>query len=599
MAEPHADHARNGPSTAAGWPPGDELSQLRQLLIEPEQRELARMQARLDHLTDDVDAAEVAAVLPAAVLRSSGSNQQLSEAMLPIVEQDLSLSVKRHPDKLADLLFPVMGPAIRKAIRETMSSMLEAVTQTLDHALSPRGLRWRFEAARTGQSFSNIVFAHTLLYSVEQVFLIHRETGVMLLHVAAPQVRQRDPDMVSGMLTAIQDFVRDSFGQEARGEERLDSLQVGELTVWLAPGPFASVAGVIRGHPPRELKSVFFAAIEDIHRDQREALSAFAGDTSPFVLAEPHLEGCLQFQKKAGVDARPSRAPLFIVAALLAAAAAGGVWWMLRSQQQWQQYLDALNRQPGIAVTSAQHGWWRSDVNGLRDPLAADPATLLAASGLNPSAVRATWRPYVSLDPPITLARARSLLAPPSTVAISLAEDGTLVAEGIASGGWIADARLLARAMPGVSRFDDSRLIDERWTELQRLRASVESTNLLFPAGSAVPIGNQQQAIGGWRTDLARIAALARETNQVLTLEIIGHTDATGDPALNPALSTQRAAAVRALVASALPAGTRILVTGRGTTQPLRMETNPDDRAWNRRATVLVRFGEAAGDQSR
>lgn len=64
---------------------------------------------------------------------------------------------------------------------------------------------------RTGASFAEVVLRHTLLYRVEQVFLVHRESGLLLHHLTAQSIAAQAPDMVAGMLTAIQDFARDSF----------------------------------------------------------------------------------------------------------------------------------------------------------------------------------------------------------------------------------------------------------------------------------------------------------------------------------------------------------------------------------------------------
>ena len=58
---------------------------------------------------------------------------------------------------------------------------------------------------------------HSLLYRAEQIFLIHRETGLVLSHVVGPAVATQDPAMVAGMLSAIQQFVKDSFDSK-RGE---------------------------------------------------------------------------------------------------------------------------------------------------------------------------------------------------------------------------------------------------------------------------------------------------------------------------------------------------------------------------------------------
>ena len=70
---------------------------------------------------------------------------------------------------------------------------------------------------------------------------------------AAPRHRRRrevqDADMVSGMLTAIRDFVGDSF--KVSEDEGLEALKVGELSVWIEQGPQAVLAAVMRGSAPR------------------------------------------------------------------------------------------------------------------------------------------------------------------------------------------------------------------------------------------------------------------------------------------------------------------------------------------------------------
>ena len=163
--------------------------------------------------------------------------------------------MRKDPKPLADAIFPIMGPAIRKSIAAALSGMVQSLNQTLSYSLSAQGLKWRWEALRTGKSFSEVVLLHTLRYRVEQVFLIHRETGLLLRHLSAGASVVQDADMVSGMLTAIQDFVKDSF-TVGQGDQ-LQTMQLVDLTVWIEQGPLAILAGAIRGTAPQELREVF------------------------------------------------------------------------------------------------------------------------------------------------------------------------------------------------------------------------------------------------------------------------------------------------------------------------------------------------------
>jgi OOP family OmpA-OmpF porin len=68
-------------------------------------------------------------------------------------------------------------------------------------------------------------------------------------------------------------------------------------------------------------------------------------------------------------------------------------------------------------------------VFGLKDPLADDPETIAQAHGLSADQIRYHWQPCVSLEPELTILRARRVLQPPPTVTLVLDGD-TLVASG-------------------------------------------------------------------------------------------------------------------------------------------------------------------------
>ena len=156
-----------------------------------------------------------------------------------------------------------MGPAIRKAIAHTLASMMETLNRTVEHSVSWRAVQWRWTALRTGRPFAEVVLLNTLQYRVDQVFLIHRETGLLLQHVSSDIRAGQDADQISAMLTAITDFVRDSFATEAG--DTLDALRVGDLAVSVEEGPHAILACVVRGSVPYSVRSVFQNALESVH----------------------------------------------------------------------------------------------------------------------------------------------------------------------------------------------------------------------------------------------------------------------------------------------------------------------------------------------
>jgi hypothetical protein len=427
-----------------------ELGELRKMLLSPEQEKLETLQQRLDDPKQHAE--DVSRVLAESILLRSAQDKQLTKALMPTVEEALQISVQNNPRILTDAIFPIIGPAIRRAIASAIQNLLQSLNETLDSSFSVKGLQWRLESLRTGKPLGEIVLLRTLRYRVEQVFLIHRKTGVLLQSALAEAVMSQDADMVSSMLTAIQDFVRDSFGVQA--EETLGTMQVGELTVWIEQGPEALLAGVIRGTAPEELRMLFQDALETIHSEHRSDLASFQGDNTPFERSKPLLEMCLQ-----QVQQRPERkksSPFFrwLLPSILLVG--GGIWlfFTYQQEQKWTRYVEKLKTQPGLVVIAADKQDGKYRITGLRDPLAIDPVALFQDSKLDPASVLSRWELYQSSEPAFVLTRAQELLQPPPTITLRV-ENGTLYAKGTATQLWITEARKLVHLLPGVRHFQE------------------------------------------------------------------------------------------------------------------------------------------------
>ncbi|NOT54629.1 MAG: OmpA family protein, partial [Deltaproteobacteria bacterium] len=375
----------------------DELGELRALLLGPEQSQLATLRARFDD--PQRFAEELGSLLPDAVRARTAKDQQLTKALTPTVEAAISASVKKNPQPLVDAITPVIGPAIRKAIAQAFSELTQSINQAMERSFSREGLSWRVEAWRTGKPFSEVVLSHTLLYRVEQVFLIHRKTGLLLHHVVGGAGAVQDVDMVSSMLTAIRDFVQDSFG--TRSEEVLDNFQVGELTVMVEQGPLALLAAVVRGAAPKDLRLVFQEAIEQIHVEHAQSLDAFAGDAAPFEKTRLYLEDCLRTQtgSPSGQQDAKKVAPLTMIGGVVGVLLLVWIGVSTWNRWRWEAYLAQLKAEPGIIVVSADAEDGKYVIRGLRDPLAADPIALLQATPIPPEQVVGQWEPYLSLAP--------------------------------------------------------------------------------------------------------------------------------------------------------------------------------------------------------
>ena len=180
---------------ANGDGPRAEFDALRRLLVGPEQH-------RLDDLAEQVrrrelTAEELAERLPDAIALRSSRDDRLGRALSPTIETALRESIRRNPRDVASAIFPVLGPAIRKAVAEALSGLVRSINTTIDQSFSVNGIKWRLEAWRTGVPYPEIVLKHALVYRVEQAFLVHAETGLAppARLGPRPQAPGRRPDL--------------------------------------------------------------------------------------------------------------------------------------------------------------------------------------------------------------------------------------------------------------------------------------------------------------------------------------------------------------------------------------------------------------------
>ena len=567
------------------------LDAMRRVLLERERLALARLQQKFDDPNELADA--VGSVLPAAFALSAAQDDRLSLAISPTVERATQASIRKNPGRMVDILYPVMGPAIRKAIAETLEGSLQSLNQALKHSLSWRGLKWRIEAWRTGSSFAEVVLKHTAVFRVDHLFLIHRKTGLLLAHVARDDASTRDPQLVSAMLSAIQDFVRDSFDESASGGASsggIDSLRLGDLLLWCEEGPSAFLAAVIHGTPPAIVRTRLGETLGSVHDQWRGALDEFAGDTAPFEEAEPQLRLCLLSQ---AAETHRKVSPLMWLIPLLLLAALG--WWVGQrfiEGRHVDAYVASLQDQPGIVVMGAERRDGKWLVSGLRDPLAAQPEALLAQTELDPARVVGRWEPYQALHPAIVLKRLQATLDPPATVNLTQDANG-IRASGNAPQRWMEKARAFVQTLPaGAPKVDLSALKDVQDPDYLRLRDAIQAQLIHFDFSVPRPAADQEaklDAVAGYMRELVQVA---RDQGFPVKVTIVGHADATGKDTSNLALSVGRAEVVRSMLRARGVDPSVLAVRGAGPLEPLRPGASEDELSMNRR----VSFGVSTGD---
>ncbi|MEL7186220.1 MAG: OmpA family protein [Pseudomonadota bacterium] len=520
-----------------------DLDELRDLLFGKEKQVLDSITERVERR--EMRAQDMADVLPEAVRSSHRAGKELRDALKAPVGDCLKTAFHEEPEVYGDALYPVMGPAIRKSIMQALRTFSQQINQAVEHSLTPRGLSWRLQAWRAGVPFGEFIMQKTLLYRVEQAYLISRENGLLVGHVQHEAARIKDSDAVSAMFTAIQDFVKESFSPDRTG--RLESADMGEFTLWAVHGPHALLVCVIRGVPPRGLRAELSAVLERIHFRYGDTIRDYAGDTSTVPDIDDELLPCLQFEAQNAPNKNSGTSwTTWIIAMLLI----GGIGYLAVTSYLQQRKLDtlvqAISETPGLIVTDASASRSSLSVSGLRDPLAPTIEQLATDAGLGDTEIVADMQPYYSLDPTISAERAA-------------AEQRTAA----------ADQR------------------DELLADVERLGQQ----NLYFEDRTQLT-PDSQIALAGYVAQLNILANSLFKAGMTIDATVVGYSDPVGGREVNAQIATDRAESV---------ARSLTLLGWQGTTNIetvlSEQDTGTEADPTLRRVTVTLRARDSADSQ--
>lgn len=484
-----------------------------------------------------------------------GSVQRIIQ---PIVAKSLEKSLKNQRKDFIDYLYPLVGSLVRKSVAVFFTDFIEKTNDIIENSFTVRGLTWRVNAWRAGISFSEYVASQTFLFKVEQVFLIHRETGNLLRSVSADSFEEEDADLVSSMLSAINDFVADSFNTANGGQEQnLDSIKTDGFTLIIRQGPHAILVAAVTGNISRQASNQLQITLEEIQRIYLKNFKEYEGDSTPFETSDALLQDCLLSEVK-DEDKKSSKKPIFgwifllLILGVLSWYSYG--WWQTT---QTVNKINDIDKTPGLVIQSIySEGRYDIKLNVLRDPAAQSVEDWLIANNLKKDYIAIAQTPFISMDTALIRLKVERVINLYDSVRLdtdSMSLFGTIDLNDYQT------LKGMLRAIPGSELLEiDSEalavvnnaidLSDNVTVNEQlfiRLIGDISSMQIGFASGDTSLLPEQSVSLDKVSEYFINIERLAVKLNRSANLVIVGASDSTGDKGFNQRLSQQRALVVR------------------------------------------------------
>ncbi|MGD1805958.1 OmpA family protein [Dapis sp. BLCC M126] len=199
--------------------------------------------------------------------------RQISQALAPEMGTVIKDQISLEQNSIVDALYPVIGSTISKYMTEAIREINDKISDTF----SFKGIRRKIQANFRGVSEAELIISEIMVFTVQAVFLIHKESGLVIAEAQHSGREKLESEMVAGMLTAIRSFVNDCIVQSGDISE-LNEIEYGDSKIILEVAGHCYLAVVIKGEPNKSFIKELRQTLSNIVIDYGKDIKNFAGD---------------------------------------------------------------------------------------------------------------------------------------------------------------------------------------------------------------------------------------------------------------------------------------------------------------------------------
>lgn len=170
--------------------------------------------------------------------------EEIPATLGPTITEALKEEIKNSQDAVVEALFPIIGKMIKKYIAQEMRLLSEKINQQTKKAFSFKNWFKRTKAKAQGLSDGDLALSDYSKPSLIQMFVIEKDSGILISDYSPLSEDTVDKEMVAGMLTAIKSFVEDAF---QGGDQNLEMIEYELYTIHIQNFYSYYIAAVVSG----------------------------------------------------------------------------------------------------------------------------------------------------------------------------------------------------------------------------------------------------------------------------------------------------------------------------------------------------------------
>lgn len=237
-----------------------ELQKIKELLLKKELENFDELKKQLDKLEFE-----------------SNSSEHIKEKISPVVATAIKQSIKSSKNDVVDSLYPIIGSMITKYVSRTFEDMINSINNQIRNRLSFRAISRKLRAKVQGISETELLLKESSKACIKTLFLIDKNSGVVLTTLENKNSTISEPEMVASMLTAIRSFINDWVDKNEENKE-LNTIDYGGSKIIIESSSSCYLAAIVDGAITKETYKKIEEALAQIVSKYGNKIRGFDGD---------------------------------------------------------------------------------------------------------------------------------------------------------------------------------------------------------------------------------------------------------------------------------------------------------------------------------
>jgi len=204
----------------------------------------------------------------------------MSHALQDVISPAIADGIADNKEQMIDALYPIMGGMISKYVTQAIKEMMETINKKIEQGFSVERYKRKLKAKLTGVSESELLLEESTDAHMDAMFIIHKETGLLVSEAHLEDSQIGDPHMVASMASAIKDFINDWIADNQSEKNEIQILSYGNATLYIESAGSVYVIAFLDSEPDYEQRSDINAFFASLLKRYADFFQKFNGDDS-------------------------------------------------------------------------------------------------------------------------------------------------------------------------------------------------------------------------------------------------------------------------------------------------------------------------------